>query len=54
MGVPVVRVPARVEARTERVGDRAPRPAGPLPRAAFGYAIDARSNDGYTLVNRAC
>jgi hypothetical protein len=53
MGVRVVRVPARVDARTERVGDRAPRPSDALARGAFGYAIDTRSNDAFTLVNRS-
>jgi hypothetical protein len=52
MGVRVVRVPARVEVRTERVSNRAPRLGGSVPRAGFGYAVDARSNDAYTLVNR--
>jgi hypothetical protein len=52
MGVRVDRVEQRVEAATVPVDTAGVPPGTPPPEAGFGYAIDPRTNDAFTIVNR--
>ena len=52
MGVKVEKVLERVTASTTPVDWAKPAPAPIEGRAGWGYAIDARSNDAFTAVNR--
>jgi hypothetical protein len=52
MGVKVDKVLQRVAASTSPVDWAKPAPASIEGRAGWGYAIDARSNDAFTAVNR--